>query len=285
VGELKQAREAVLSREESMSTGMQYGIAIPHGRTDAVGELVCAVGLKPEGIDFDSMDERLSRIFVLALSPLSAAAPHMQFMSTISQVLDEQGRTALLACDTAQEMYGVLTGERLAGGASFRAPGLLSRLTRGAEHKPQLTTFLRRDLLTVNLTGETKEDIVDELLALVAHGGALSALHEARAAILEREAQMSTGMEHGVAIPHARTDTVSQLVCAVGIKRDGIDYGSLDGEPSTIFVLTLTPTAAAQPHVQFMALITRALNADGRQRALSATTKDELWDALVHPSR
>lgn len=281
VDDLGAARQAVLDREESMSTGMQYGIAIPHGRSDAVRRLVCAIGLKPQGVDFDSMDGRPSRIFVLALSPQTATAPHMQFMSTISQMLDEQGRAALLACDSAEEMYAVLTGEGLAAGTTTRAPGLLARLTGAQEQKPQLATFLRHDLLTVNLTGESKPEIIDELLALMAHSGVLTKVDEARAAILAREEQMSTGMEHGVAIPHARTDTVGELVCAIGVKRDGIDYGSLDNEPSTIFVLTLTPTSAAAPHVQFMALITRALNAEGRVRALAATTKDELLDALL----
>jgi len=103
------AKKAVYDREESMSTGIQFGIAIPHGRTDAVQRLVCAIGLKPEGVDFNSIDGKPSQIFVLTLSPESASAPHMHFMSMISQALDENGRKALLACKTSKQMYEVLT--------------------------------------------------------------------------------------------------------------------------------------------------------------------------------
>jgi mannitol/fructose-specific phosphotransferase system IIA component (Ntr-type) len=102
------AREAVLAREQSMSTGMQYGIALPHARTDAVGGIVLAVGLKPQGMDFDSLDGNPSTIFVLMLSCASAATPHVEYLSAVSQVLDETGRRDLLACDTPEAMCEVL---------------------------------------------------------------------------------------------------------------------------------------------------------------------------------
>jgi Kef-type K+ transport system membrane component KefB/mannitol/fructose-specific phosphotransferase system IIA component (Ntr-type) len=107
---LDDAREAVWERERSMSTGMQHGIAIPHGRTDAVKRLVCAVGLHKKGVDFDSLDGEPAHIIVLALSPKSAAAPHMQFMSMMGHALSGNGREELLACRTARAMYAVLTG-------------------------------------------------------------------------------------------------------------------------------------------------------------------------------
>ena len=271
------ARKAVLAREESMSTGMQFGIAIPHARTDAVDSLVCAIGIKPDGADFDSIDGKPSRIFVLALSPVSAAAPHMQFMSMVSQVLNSQGRTALLGCDSVDEMYAVLSGTAPATPQSkvMKLVGLRK------DKRPSLCDFLSRDLLIPNLQGETKEDVLEELLQALNATGRVASLDEARDAIHAREAQMSTGMEHGVAIPHARTDCVQDLICVVGIKRDGIDFGSLDGEPSTIFVLTLTPKSADAPHVQFMAMVGRALDSTGRALALKAESSAALWDAMT----
>ncbi len=103
------ARKAVWQREESMSTGMQYGIALPHGKTDAVSHMVCAVGIRKEGIDWDSLDGQPSRIFVMVLSPQSSSGPHVRFLSVISQVLDEKGRERLLKCSTSAEMLKVLT--------------------------------------------------------------------------------------------------------------------------------------------------------------------------------
>jgi Kef-type K+ transport system membrane component KefB/mannitol/fructose-specific phosphotransferase system IIA component (Ntr-type) len=281
VHDLDEARRAVLSREASMSTGMQYGIAIPHGRSDAVSTLISAFGLQPRGVDFDAMDGRPSRIFVLTLSPASAAAPHMQFMSMVSQALNEQGRAALLSCDTAEEMYAVLTGQAPPQAAADYGHGLLERLTKRRASKPTLEDFLQRDLLAPVLQATTKQQVIDELVSLAARKGRLQNVDQAKAAVLEREAQMSTGMEHGVAIPHARTDAVDQVVCVVGLKPEGIDFGSLDGEPSTLFLLTLTPTDETARHVEFMALLSRSLTPEVRQRAIAATTPDELWNALV----
>ena len=138
------ARAAVMAREQSMSTGMQYGIAIPHGRTDAVDRLVCAIGLKKGGVDFDSIDGKPCSIFVLALSPEKSSAPQMQFMSMISQILDTDGREALLACETPEEMFAVLVGEdmsrRVLGEHGVSAVG---RAMRAIAEK--LKDKLRRD--------------------------------------------------------------------------------------------------------------------------------------------
>ncbi len=112
VKDVKSASKAVWLRENTMSTGMQYGIALPHAKTDAVTSLVCAIGLKKEGVDFNSMDGLPSSIFVLILSPKTTSGPHVEFLSTISQILDEEGRESLLTCTTAVEMYSVLTGRQ-----------------------------------------------------------------------------------------------------------------------------------------------------------------------------
>jgi Kef-type K+ transport system membrane component KefB/mannitol/fructose-specific phosphotransferase system IIA component (Ntr-type) len=103
------AFDAILERERSLSTGLEHGIAIPHARTAAVSRLVCAVGLKPEGVDFTSIDGHPTHIIVLTLSPLAASVPYLQFISMVSKVLNDQGRAALSACDSPEEMYAVLT--------------------------------------------------------------------------------------------------------------------------------------------------------------------------------
>jgi len=99
------ALEALLAREASMSTGLQHGIAIPHARTNAVDKLVCAIGLKPAGLNFEALDGQPSRIFILTLSPQDAPVPHVQFISGISQALTEERRRRLLACRSADQMY------------------------------------------------------------------------------------------------------------------------------------------------------------------------------------
>ncbi|MBT3202003.1 MAG: PTS transporter subunit EIIA, partial [Phycisphaerales bacterium] len=79
ISDVAAARQAVWEREQSMSTGLQFGVAIPHGKSDAVDKLVCAVGVKSGGVNFESMDGQDATIIVLTLSPSSKPAPHIQF--------------------------------------------------------------------------------------------------------------------------------------------------------------------------------------------------------------
>jgi len=104
------ALEAVLTREEKMSTGMEYGIAIPHGKTDSVDHLITAVALKKEGVDFDSMDGQVSKVFIMTISPLSRSGPHIQFLAEVSKLLKEpEAREMLLAARTVEEVIRVFS--------------------------------------------------------------------------------------------------------------------------------------------------------------------------------
>ncbi len=104
--------KAVLEREAKMSTGMQNGVAIPHGKTDAVKSLVAAIGLNKAGINFDSMDGSPCTIFILTLSPIKRAGPHMQFLAEVSRLISQPAeREKLLASKTHSEIYELLTGK------------------------------------------------------------------------------------------------------------------------------------------------------------------------------
>jgi len=104
--------QAVVEREEKMSTGMQNGVAIPHGKTDAVKSLVAAVGLNKAGVNFDSMDGSPCTIFIMTLSPLKRRGPHMQFLAEVSRLISQSAeREKLLACKTHNDIYELLTGK------------------------------------------------------------------------------------------------------------------------------------------------------------------------------
>ncbi|MDR0308026.1 MAG: cation:proton antiporter [Chitinispirillales bacterium] len=106
VRDKESAFEAVMERESSMSTGMQYGVALPHGKTDAVNRITAAIGLSRQGIDFQSIDKQPSTIFVLILSPLNSAGPYIQFMANLSALLNsEDARKKLLECKDSEEIY------------------------------------------------------------------------------------------------------------------------------------------------------------------------------------
>jgi len=106
-----EALRAVLEREKKMSTGMQSGIAIPHGKTDSVDELVAAFGLKHAGVEFDSLDGLPAHIFVMTLSPTNRTGPHIQFLAEISRQLNDPAvRERLLQATTSEEILNILAG-------------------------------------------------------------------------------------------------------------------------------------------------------------------------------
>lgn len=268
ISDRHEAGRAVFAREQSLSTGLEHGIAIPHGRTDAVDRLVCAIGLKREGIDFGSMDERPARVIILVLAPQGAVAPQMQFISLISQTLNEQGRAALLTCDTAEEMYAVL------------AASMSGTVARKGKVVPALSC-LHWQHVSLDIGNGSKEEIIDRLLALCIRSGAVISPEDARSALLARERKMSTGMEHGVALPHARTEAVSRLVCAVGISREGVDFDSIDGMPTRLFVMTLVPPSVSTEYTRLAGTVMRALDREGRAALFTAKSASEALEVLA----
>ena len=138
------------------------------------------------------------------------------------------------------------------------------------------------ETIRLDLKGATKEAILAEMVDLLVASGHIRDRDAVLKAVLEREKRMSTGMQNGIAIPHGKTDSVDCLVAALGIKRSGVDFGALDGQPSNIFVMTVSPDSRTGPHIQFLAEISRPLNdAAVRSKLLAATTPDEVLHLLI----
>lgn len=134
----------------------------------------------------------------------------------------------------------------------------------------------------LSLKGDTKQEIIEEMVDLIVNSGKVEDRDEILKAILVRERKMSTGVQHGVAIPHGKTAAVDDLITAVGIKADGVDFESLDGEPSRIFVMTVSSVLDTGPHMEYLAQISRMLNVPSvREQVLAARTRDELIEILA----
>lgn len=135
--------------------------------------------------------------------------------------------------------------------------------------------------VSLDLKGDTKEAVIKELLQLLKENRRISDIDTAFTEIMEREASMSTGMQDGVAIPHAKSDTVDHLVAAVGLKPDGMDFASLDGQPTSIIILSLSSRKNPESHLQFLAAIGSVLHdPDKRQQVLTAKNAGELVSIL-----
>jgi fructose-specific phosphotransferase system IIA component len=138
------------------------------------------------------------------------------------------------------------------------------------------------EAISLEMKGSNKEEILAEMVNLLVASGHIRDREAVLRAVTEREKRMSTGMQNGIAIPHGKTDSVDCLVAALGIKRAGVDFGALDGQPSTIFVMTVSPDSRTGPHIQFLAEISRPLNDDAvRSKLLAATSREEVLHLLV----
>jgi nitrogen PTS system EIIA component len=99
------AYDALLERESRGSTGLEKGIAVPHTKTNAVDELTIAIGLAPQGIEFDAADGQPSKLFFLLLAAPTQAGTHLEALSEIARMSKSDAflRT-LLSARSPQEM-------------------------------------------------------------------------------------------------------------------------------------------------------------------------------------
>ena len=142
-------------------------------------------------------------------------------------------------------------------------------------------TALKNGCFCLALKRDTKQGIIEEMIDLMVAAGKLQNKDEALTAVLEREDKMSTGVQHGVAIPHGKLSSVDNLITAFALKKEGIDFGSLDAEPSRIFVMTLSSNLRTGPHLQFLSEICKVLNSAAvRERLLQAGSIDEVVKIL-----
>ncbi len=140
-----------------------------------------------------------------------------------------------------------------------------------------LGKVVRPESVVPHLSATTKEGVIKELLEVLSRGGKLQDKTRALEDVMARERSMSTGMQFGIAIPHAKTDAVTSITVAVGLRPEGIDFQSIDGEPSTIFILVLSPKNVAGPHIRFLADVSALLNEpSARERLLASRTKSEI---------
>ena len=117
----------------------------------------------------------------------------------------------------------------------------------------KLSELLTADVITASLKSSNKKNIIYDLLDLLYKNGFVKNREQALEDILAREKHLSTGMENGLAVPHAKSDSVEKLVVAFGLHPDGIEFESLDGKPAHYIFLVMSPRDTSGPHIQALA--------------------------------
>lgn len=139
-----------------------------------------------------------------------------------------------------------------------------------------LDVLLKEAILT-DLKSLDKKGVLEELVTPVAHIAGIN--HEYLVKVLmEREQLGSTGIGEGIGIPHGKVKDLESLVLGFGLSRKGVDFESMDGLPTHIFFLLITPENYTGLHLKLLARISRILKNDPfKQKLLRAVTSDEIY--------
>jgi mannitol/fructose-specific phosphotransferase system IIA component (Ntr-type) len=146
----------------------------------------------------------------------------------------------------------------------------------------ELSRILTPDHVRVPLVPADKIGVITQLIDLLSETGAVHDRQAALDAVLKREAERTTGIGYGLAIPHGKTDGCDRLVMAAGKPGTPVDFQSLDGRPVTFVVLLLSPPDQTGPHIQALAKISRLMNIEDFRAAVArATSAQELCRAIA----
>ncbi|MDA0746976.1 MAG: PTS sugar transporter subunit IIA [bacterium] len=138
-----------------------------------------------------------------------------------------------------------------------------------------LMEILSGKSVIVGLQGQSKREILEEIVQAVDESK-ITDRQKVLDAVLQREEIMSTGIGHGIAIPHGKSEHVNELGGVLGIKREGVDFDSLDGKSTYIFFLLVSPMDVSGPHIKALARISRLLKGeDFRQRLIASQSSEE----------
>jgi len=145
----------------------------------------------------------------------------------------------------------------------------------------KISDILTEDRVVTNLDGDSKDEIIDAMIDLVSSSPKVLEKEKVRQAIFERERIMSTGVGNGFAIPHGKTDAVSDIVAAFAVTARPIDYESLDEKPVRLVFLLVGKDNMVGPHIKLLSRITRLMNKEEfRNRLLDLRTPSEILETF-----
>lgn len=151
----------------------------------------------------------------------------------------------------------------------------------------RLTDILRQDCVKVPLAATGKQDAIYELVDLLVERGVVEGRDELRQTVWSREMARTTGIGHGVAIPHGKSIGCKGLVLAIGKAAQPIPFNSVDNRPVELIFLLVSPPDQTGPHIQALAGVSRMLtDPNFRSAVRSAESAEALYKLIVeHESK
>jgi PTS system nitrogen regulatory IIA component len=140
---------------------------------------------------------------------------------------------------------------------------------------------LHKDAILYDLKSLDKKGVLEELVAPVAKISGLSHEHLVRV-LMDRERLGSTGIGSGIGIPHGKLKDLESLILGFGLSKRGVDFESMDGLPTHIFFLLMTPENSTGIHLKLLARISKILkNETFREKLLNAEDRDEIYSIIM----
>lgn len=150
----------------------------------------------------------------------------------------------------------------------------------------KISEILKKDKIIPELKGKDKDSIIIELIDQFKEDDKVKDVEKVREVVLEREKIMSTGVGKGFAIPHAKTDAVSEIIAGFGKLTEPIDFKALDGEPVNLVFLLVGKENLVGPHIKLLSRISRMMNKDGfRKKLIDADTQEEILSIFEEEER
>ncbi len=141
----------------------------------------------------------------------------------------------------------------------------------------KISDILSPEVIEVNLEVADKDDAIRKIIDIAARSNKITDVKKVTETIFEREKLVSTGVGKGFAIPHGKTDAITDIVAAFVITKNPIDFDSIDGEPVRFIFLLVGKETLLNTHIKLLSRISRLMNKEEfRERLLGAQTKDEV---------
>ncbi|HEM4712753.1 TPA: PTS sugar transporter subunit IIA [Streptococcus suis] len=139
----------------------------------------------------------------------------------------------------------------------------------------KIQDVLRKDVMLLDLQATSKEAVIDEMIASLVDKGYVTDFDVFKTGIMNREAQTTTGLGDGIAMPHAKNAAVQEATVLFAKSNNGVDYASLDGQPTDLFFMIAAPEGANDTHLAALAELSKYLMKAGFADRLRAATNPE----------
>lgn len=143
----------------------------------------------------------------------------------------------------------------------------------------KVSELLKKNFIIANLQGNTKEDVINELIDLFKNDPRVNDLEKVRTSVMEREKIISTGVGKGFAVPHGKTNSINEIIAAFGKTNNPLDYQALDNRPVNLIMLLVGRDNTVSIYMKLLSRISRMMNSDDFRKKLSeANTDDEIFE-------